>query len=132
MKFKTKTTFRKHFTLNQEADPTGLSVKDYFKANYWELVSAFGEPSYGCEKSAFMWMFENRRGNVVSLSDWCIVKQTQSEYGTMSERNFKMLPHYKWSVGALTHPEAEEFKWWLHAKMENEKAQAILKRRLLK
>jgi hypothetical protein len=122
----------KHFALNLDADPNGTAVKEHIKANYGLLVDLFGAPlKEEGDKISHAWVFENRRGGIVTLYSWCIVRQPFSGYGVMSRQDFENLPTYNWSIGATNYKDAAEFLWWLNVQIDKHKIKNIFKRRAL-
>jgi hypothetical protein len=120
----------RHFTLNLESDPSGTSVKLHFKTSYCFLKELFGDPKKEEGKVSHFWVFENGKGQVVTIYNWCIVRNKHDECGTMSERAFEQLPDYNWSIGAKNYSEAHEFVWWLNSRIENFKMNRIFKMRV--
>ena len=76
----------KTFTLNENADVCGTSLKLRTTVSYPKLLELFGEPleSDGYKVSG-EWIFEDDKGNVITLYDWKSTKLYDPDYPSIAE-----------------------------------------------
>lgn len=97
--------------------PVSTCLQDSVTASYKDLVKVLGEPNGDSDgyKVSTEWLFENNKGQIVTLYDYEETDLYSSE--NPSVEKFRARKSYDWHIGAHTEEQAKEFRLWLKERL---------------